>query len=79
MHIFNRAIQWVRKNSIDNKGITVTSKQKIIYPEVTGYYIPTLLEWGERQLAVSYAKYLCDIHKIGVLCVQYPSLPFHLI
>lgn len=63
MHIFNRAIQWVRKNSIDNKGITVTSKQKIIYPEVTGYYIPTLLEWGERQLAVSYAKYLCDIQK----------------
>lgn len=63
VYIFNRAMQWIRKNSIDNKGITVTSKQKIIYPEVTGYYIPTLLEWGERDLAVSYAQYLCAIQK----------------
>ncbi|MBD5537230.1 MAG: methyltransferase domain-containing protein [Lachnospiraceae bacterium] len=61
--VFNRAINWIRQNTIDGNGITTTSKKKIIYPEVTGYYIPTLLEWGERELAISYAKYLCSIQK----------------
>lgn len=61
--IFNKAIEWIKRNSINGNGITTTSKQQIIYPEVTGYYIPTLLQWGERELAVSYAKYLCSIQK----------------
>ncbi len=63
VHIFNKALNWIYNNSIDNNGITVTSKEKRIYPEVTGYYIPSLLQWGERDLAVSYAKYLCTIQK----------------
>lgn len=57
---FNRALEWIHNNTIDGNGITVTSKVKKIYPEVTGYYIPTLLQWGERELATSYAKYLCE-------------------
>ena len=61
-HFYN-AIKWVVGNTIDGNGITVTSQEKLIYPEVTGYYIPTLLQWGERDLAVSYAKYLCAIQK----------------
>ena len=61
--IFNKAIKWIKQNTINGNGITTTSKQQIIYPEVTGYYIPTLLIWGERELAVSYAKYLCSIQK----------------
>lgn len=60
---FNRAIRWIKKNTIDNNGITVTSKQQVIYPEVMGYYIPTLMQWGERDLAISYARYLCNIQK----------------
>lgn len=56
---FNKALEWVKTNTIDGSGITVTSKERRIYPEVTGYYIPTLLQWGERDLAVAYAKYLC--------------------
>lgn len=60
---FNTAIRWIKTNSIDGKGISVTSKEQIIYPEVTGYYIPTLIQWGERELAVSYAKHLCSIQK----------------
>ena len=60
---YNRAINWIRNNTISGNGITVTSKQQIIYPEVSGYYIPTLIKWGEKDLAISYAKYLCSIQK----------------
>lgn len=60
---FNSAMSWIKRNTIQNKGISVTNIKKIIYPEVTGYYIPTLLMWGERDLAIAYAKYLCSIQK----------------
>lgn len=60
---YNRAIEWVKKNTINENGITVTSKERVIYPEVTGYFIPSLLQWGEKELAISYAKYLCSIQK----------------
>lgn len=63
VYIFDKAIQWIYKNTLDNKGIAVSSKEKFVYPEVTGYYIPTLLRWGEKRLAQSYAKYLCSIQK----------------
>ena len=61
--MFNHAMSWIKKNTINGQGITITSRQRLIYPEVTGYYIPTLLDWGERNLAISYAKYLCSIQK----------------
>lgn len=64
VYIFDRAVQWIHKYTLANKGIAVSSKEPFIYPEVTGYYIPTLLRWGEKQLALSYAKYLCNIQKV---------------
>ena len=60
---FSMAMDWINANTIDNHGITVTSKKGVIYPEVTGYYIPSLLQWGERKLAIAYAKHLCSIQK----------------
>lgn len=63
VQIFNRAFGWIKENTIHDNGMAVTSKNRIIYPEVTGYYIPTLLLWGERELASAYAKYLCSIQK----------------
>lgn len=60
---FVKALEWIRNNSINQMGIAVTSCRHVIYPEVTGYYIPTLLNWGERDLATSYAKYLLSIQK----------------
>lgn len=63
IHIFNKALAWIKTNTISGKGIAVTSEKKVIYPEVTGYFIPTLLLWGERELAASYASYLCSIQK----------------
>ncbi len=60
---FKKALEWIENNTIGGNGITVTSKEQRIYPEVTGYYIPTLLTWGERERACAYAKYLCSIQK----------------
>jgi len=60
---YNRAIEWIKNNTIDGNGIAVSSMEKKIYPEVTGYYIPTLIEWGERDLACAYAKHLVSIQK----------------
>ena len=63
LKLFKKAMNWVTANTIDSKGITVTSRKHVIYPEVTGYYIPSLLQWGERKLAIAFAKYLCSIQK----------------
>ena len=60
---FNKVMNWIYNNTIDSCGIAVSSNIKEIYPEVTGYYIPTLLQWGEKDLAISFAKYLCSIQK----------------
>ena len=60
---YNLAMQWIENNTIEGKGITVTSKERVVYPEVSGYYIPTLLQWGERDRAIAYAEYLCSIQK----------------
>lgn len=61
--VTKKALTWIKNNTIDGNGITVTSKQRRVYPEVTGYYIPTLLKIGEVDMAISYAKYLCKIQK----------------
>lgn len=60
---FCRALNWIDNNTIDGSGIAVSSKEHRVYPEVTGYYIPTLLEWGERDRACAYAKHLLSIQK----------------
>lgn len=63
LSIYNNAIQWIKNNSVLDQGIINNSKLKKSYPEVTGYYIPTLIRWGYKELAVSYAKWLCSIQK----------------
>ena len=44
------AIRWLKNNQIKNGGIIISSKQRTPYPEVTGYIIPTLYRWGEKEL-----------------------------
>lgn len=61
-----KAKQWIFNNTLNGergggKGIVVSSDQRVIYPEVSGYYIPTLIKWGERELAKFYAEYLLTI------------------
>lgn len=64
--IYKKAISWINNNSISGEGIINNTEIRESYPEVTGYYIPTLLRWGYKNLAIDYAKWLCSIqHKNG--------------
>jgi malonyl-CoA O-methyltransferase len=56
--VFERNLQWLRDNSHFPGGVCVSSVDRTIYPEVTGYLIPSLLNWGEIELANNYAKHL---------------------
>lgn len=61
-----RAWSWISRYSVEQEGIVNNSNLRESYPEVTGYYIPTLMKWGFSDLAVSYAKWLCSIqHEDG--------------
>jgi len=53
-----KAIKWIKNYTVETGGIIVSSKQKIAYPEVTGYFIPTLYQWGEKELAKDLIKWL---------------------
>ena len=52
---------WVRLHTAGDKGgVFISSKRRIPYDEVTGYYIPTLIAIGEPTLAEQYGSYLLD-------------------
>jgi malonyl-CoA O-methyltransferase len=55
---FTRAMGWIDRWSLAGQGIAVTARAKEAYPEVSGYYIPTLLQWNEIERAKSYAQWL---------------------
>ena len=57
-----RALAWIRANEISTGGIRVHSNHSDAYPEVTGYIIPTLIKYGERDLANRLIQWL--------LCIQ---------
>ena len=61
--IYHKAIEWIHNNTADGRAIICNTDLRKGYPEVTGYYIPSLLRWGYRDLAVSFAKWLCNIQK----------------
>ena len=50
------ALSWLHKHTLPQQGIAVSSAAGApAYAEVTGYLIPTLLDWGEHELAGAYA------------------------
>ena len=53
--VYDKALGWIKNNTVDGNAIICTTDNNKSYPEVTGYYIPTLIQWGYRELAVSYA------------------------
>ena len=66
LKIYENALLWIHNNSTtitNGNAIICNSNKREGYPEVTGYFIPTLLNWGYRNLALSYAKWLCSIQK----------------
>ena len=48
---YERAMNWFKQHMVAGQGIIVHTKQPVPYPEVTGYFIPTLYNWGEKELA----------------------------
>jgi malonyl-CoA O-methyltransferase len=58
---YNAAKEWIINYTVENSGIAVSSGNNKPYPEVSGYYIPTLLNWGERERALQYAEWLVSI------------------
>lgn len=55
------AQKWIEKNTLPNSGIRISNQSKYAYPEVSGYYIPTLLDWGMRDLAAQYVTWLLSV------------------
>lgn len=58
---FEKAVHWLAVNSVPGAGIRVVAGGDFSYPEVSGYFIPTLLEWGQRDRAIHYAQWLLSI------------------
>ena len=58
---YQRAMDWFKQHMVADKGIIVHTRQLVPYPEVTGYFIPTLYNWGERELARTCTRWLLSI------------------
>ncbi len=55
------ARRWVVRNSVLRSGVKVYGAGREVYPEVSGYFIPTLLCFGERDRAFGYARWLLSV------------------
>ena len=55
------ALKWICRHTFRGQGVRLSSRHAEAYPEVSGYYIPTLLAHGETRLARQYAKWLTEI------------------
>jgi len=64
IEVYNKAINWVLSNTLKEEtgsSVVCTSTLRKGYPEVTGYFIPSLIRAGYKSLAIEYAKWLCSI------------------
>ena len=48
--VYKKAIGWIKNNSVDGQAIICNTGKRKGYPEVTGYYIPTLIRWDTETL-----------------------------
>ena len=58
---YERAMEWFRQHMVAGQGIIVHTKEPVPYPEVTGYFVPTLYKWGEQELARTCTRWLLSI------------------
>lgn len=59
-----KTLEWIRNHELPTGGI-VSSPGHQAYPEVTGYLIPTLYDYGERDLARRCADWLLTVQNIS--------------
>lgn len=72
--MLQQAIQWIHNNHLDGHAIPITDKRRRPYPEVTGYFIPTLLSIGEITLAEGFARWLVTVQQAdGSFTLDEPS------
>lgn len=75
--MLQRGIKWIHDNHLDGQAIPITHKRRRPYPEVTGYYIPTLLSIGETALAENFARFLVTIQNPdGSFSLDNPALKY---
>lgn len=55
------ALGWLSGHTAADGGVIVHTGRREPYPEVTGYLVPTLLDAGQFDLAVSFTRYLLKI------------------
>ncbi len=56
-----QAMDWFRQHMVADQSIIVHTKSPVPYPEVTGYFVPTLYNWGERELARACTRWLLTV------------------
>lgn len=56
-----RACNWIIENQQKNGGVSVCRGSLSEYPEVTGYIIPTMLQYGFKEEALAMVKYLNSV------------------
>ncbi len=72
--MLQRAIHWIHHNHLDGHAVPITHRQRHPYPEVTGYFIPTLLAIGEIVMAEQFARYLVMVQNAdGSFSLNDPS------
>jgi malonyl-CoA O-methyltransferase len=59
----HKAVKWFDDNSTDDYVYT-SSKSHIPYHEVTGYFIPTLMKYGFKNKATTFADYLVSVQNV---------------
>ena len=57
----DRAMDWFKGHMVLGQGIIVHTKRRVPYAEVTGYFIPSLYQWGETELARTCTRWLMSI------------------
>lgn len=60
---FEKGIDWIKNNRIQNGGIRVHHRTNSVTPEVTGYIIPTLFNAGEKTLAYDLASWEASVQQ----------------
>ena len=58
-----KALHWLRQNELTTGGILVHSQHSCGYPEVSGYTVPTLLDYGEPDMAQRLVRWLMCIQR----------------
>ncbi len=70
------ALNWIKSHELSTGGISVHSLHENGYPEVTGYLVPTLMEYGERELAIRLTRWLLCIQRADGAYTSHRGVPY---